>query len=132
MEALEELAVSYERQDGQMDASNQEKAVLQCEVERLQVDHFVTFHTGYHILCCHFPYSIPQFEVQERTQQFLAIQEVSEMRHRTATELVQTLVEKIADISEVFEENSHSKLPSVSINACNAVLMMRIENCPDI
>jgi len=37
MEALEELAVSYERQDGEIEAINQEKAVLQCEVERLQV-----------------------------------------------------------------------------------------------
>ena len=37
MEALEELAVSYERQDGEIEASNQEKASLQCEVERLQV-----------------------------------------------------------------------------------------------
>jgi len=57
---------------------------------------------------------IPQYEVQERTQQFLAIEDVSEMRQRTATDLVQTLVEKIADISEVFEENSHTKLPPVS------------------
>ena len=37
MEALEELAVSYERQDGEMEASNEEKAVLQCEIEKLQV-----------------------------------------------------------------------------------------------
>ena len=42
MEALEELAVSYERQDGDMETSNQEKAALQCEVERLQVNCFVT------------------------------------------------------------------------------------------
>lgn len=37
MEALEELAVSYERQDGEMEASNEEKAALQCEIERMQV-----------------------------------------------------------------------------------------------
>ena len=48
MEALEELAVSYERQDGDIVASNQEKSTLQCEVEKLQVNHFVT--------CLAFPY----------------------------------------------------------------------------
>ena len=146
MEALEELAVSYERQDGEMEASNEEKAVLQCEIEKLQVGLQVTlilhFYTGYHsfsilhsTIC---PFSFPQFsiyyyspfhifilhsisfsilqyELQERTQQFLAIQEVGDLRQRTATDLVQTLVEKIVDISEVFEENSHSKLPAVSI-----------------
>ena len=52
MEALEELAVSYERQDGEMEASNEEKVVLQCEIEKLQVGLHVTlivhFHTGYH------------------------------------------------------------------------------------
>jgi len=53
--------------------------------------------------------------VQERTQQFLAIQEVSDLRQKTTTELVQTLVEKIADISEVFGNEESSKLPDVSI-----------------
>ena len=80
MEALEELAVSYERQDVEMEANNQEKEVLQCEVEKLQVSilslcsyyaflywishsifhtpfhscvHTMHFYTGYHI-----PYSI--------------------------------------------------------------------------
>lgn len=76
-----------------------------------------------HIIIFHTPYSIPQYEVQERTQQFLAIQEIGEMRQYNATELVQTLVEKIADISEVFEENSNSKLPSVSFN--HFVLMLQ-------
>ena len=61
MEALEELAVSYERQDGEMEASNEEKVVLQCEIEKLQVGLHVTlivhFHTGYHF----FPFYIPQF-----------------------------------------------------------------------
>ena len=52
--------------------------------------------------------------VQERTQQFLAIQEVSDLRQKTTTELVQTLVEKIADISEVFGNEESSKLPDVS------------------
>ena len=52
--------------------------------------------------------------VQERTQQFLAIQEVSDLRQKTTTELVQTLVEKIADISEVFGNEESSKLPNVS------------------
>ena len=37
MEALEELAVSYERQDTEIEASNQEKVALQNEVEQLQV-----------------------------------------------------------------------------------------------
>lgn len=37
MEALEELAVSYERQDVEIEANNQEKAALQCELEKLQV-----------------------------------------------------------------------------------------------
>ena len=135
MEALEELAVSYERQDGEIEASNQEKATLQCEIDKLQVGMYLVyryfctgcliFHIRYHIVCYLFPFSIPQFEVQERTQQFLAIQEVSEMRQRTATDLVETLVEKIADISEVFEENSPSKLPTVSlwpysVNVCNS------------
>ena len=120
MEALEELAVSYERQDGEMEASNQEKAALQCEVERLQVAVNILRPWYYLIMpycishsMLSFPFSIPQYEVQERTQQFLAIQEVSELRSHTATELVQTLVEKIADISEVFEGSSQSKLPSV-------------------
>jgi len=51
--------------------------------------------------------------VQERTQQFLAIQEVSDLRQKTTSELVQTLVEKIADISEVFSNEESSKLPDV-------------------
>jgi len=38
MEALEELAVSYERQDSEIEASNQEKVALQTEVEQLQVN----------------------------------------------------------------------------------------------
>jgi len=37
MEALEELAVSYERQDSEIQSSSEEKVALQTEVEQLQV-----------------------------------------------------------------------------------------------
>ena len=42
MEALEELAVSYERQDSEIEASNQEKVALQTEVEQLQVNQTIS------------------------------------------------------------------------------------------
>ena len=50
MEALEELAVSYERQDGEMEASNEEKAALQCEIEKMQVGSHVTHTLFNHLL----------------------------------------------------------------------------------
>jgi len=65
-----------------------------------------------------FLFCVLQAMVQERTQQFLAIQEVSDLRQKTTSELVQTLVEKIADISEVFGNEEASKLPDVSGTNC--------------
>ena len=84
---------------------------------------FTCTYTLFGSIMLPFPCSIPmlhshvpfQLEVQERTQQYLAIQEGSEHQQRMTNELVQTLVQKIGDISDVFgSDHSNSKLPDVS------------------
>ena len=119
MQALEELAISYDTKDREIEANSTDKQVLSSELEKLQVcTPSLLVWSPFHVVYVDWesdnvPIPCPQQQVDKKSQALMELEEATQTERRKKHEMFSTLFRDLNEVGVVMGTKSEERLRAI-------------------